>query len=821
MDPSLSTAGTPAAPAESRPADPPWRRRLTGPVAAGLLLAGFWVFMLTSLWDKSLTFDELGTATAGYTYWRFNDYRLDPENGNLPQRVMALPLLTARYPFPTIQGAAWRTSNVWSLGYQWFFKMGNDATGMLRRGRAVSGLLAVALGALVWCWSRRLFGPSGGLLSLLLYVLSPTILANGALITTDTAISLFFLAAVGGIWAALHRLTAGRVLGSALAMGGLFVTKMSAPLIVPMALTLLAARLLVNRPLPVAIGPWRGALERRGAQALAFAGVAVVHLLVVGTVIWASFGFRYAAMARAGDGRDHLFHRWELLLGKPDPLTLLDSLGLSAAQQTAVTQMLQRPELQGEHWTTARLEAMDAIRQKVLTPGQAQALEKEMAAPPPGWVARIVDFLRQYHVLPEAYLYGQSTMLLFSHLRNAFLNGDVSLTGWWWFFPYTFLVKTPPPFFAVLGLALAAAAARRRVPNAAAERSWFYETLPLWTLLGIYWVAVMLGHLNIGHRHLLPTYPPLFVLAGAAAYWLEGWRKAGRANRSPAGALPGRITGVVLCALIALLAGQMLCFFPNYLAYFNAIAGGPAHAYRHLVDSSLDWGQDLPGVEQYLERHEIAGPVYLSYFGSASPNYYLSPAKHVRYLYSYLGQDCPPPMVVVNLPLDNLRLGLTELLREKPDYNIAGEGQTGGGRLSVALLEGPKALRLTGGTYFISASMLQPVMYEVRGPLGPWNQRYEDAYQDLASRVRPLLSDEPAVRLAALSNQSLQEWELTLGYYEMCCLARLTAYLRQREPDDNVNYSILVYNLTDADVARALEGPPPPLGRDILQKAAP
>ena len=124
----------------------------------------------------------------------------------------------------------------------------------------------------------------------------------------------------------------------------------------------------------------------------------------------------------------------------------------------------------------------------------------------------------------------------------------------------------------------------------------------MWTLLGVYWVTVMLGHLNIGHRHLLPTYPPLFVLAGAAAYWLEGWREAGRANRSAAGTLPGRITGVVLCALVALLAGQMLCFFPNYLAYFNAIAGGPAHAYRHLVDSSLDWGQELPGRRTYLER---------------------------------------------------------------------------------------------------------------------------------------------------------------------------------------------------------------------------
>ena len=137
------------------------------------------------------------------------------------------------------------------------------------------------------------------------------------------------------------------------------------------------------------------------------------------------------------------------------------------------------------------------------------------------------------------------------------------------------------------------------------------------------------------------------------------------------------------------------------------------------------------------------------------------------------------------------------------------------------MLEAPKALRLTGGTYFISASMLQPVMYEVQGPLGPWNQRFEKAYQSLAARVRPLMSDEASVRLAALNNESLEEWELTLAYYEMCRLARLTACLRQREPDDNINYSILVYKLTDADVERALEGPSPPYGRDLLQEARP
>ncbi len=80
---------------------------------------------------------------------------------------MALPLLAGAYRFPPRETEAWRTSAEWAVADSWFHQLGNDVAGMLRRGRAASGLLAVALGALVWAWSRRLFGPWGGMLSLL------------------------------------------------------------------------------------------------------------------------------------------------------------------------------------------------------------------------------------------------------------------------------------------------------------------------------------------------------------------------------------------------------------------------------------------------------------------------------------------------------------------------------------------------------------------------------------------------------------------------------------------------------------------------------
>lgn len=76
-----------------------------------------------------------------------------------------------------------------------------------------------------------------------------------------------------------------------------------------------------------------------------------------------------------------------------------------------------------------------------------------------------------------------------------------------------------------------------------------------------------------------------------------------------------------MIALAAWYAAGTLRVHPHYLAYFNEIAGGPARGYHSLVDSSLDWGQDLKGLATWLGARGITH-VKLSYFGSADPAYY-------------------------------------------------------------------------------------------------------------------------------------------------------------------------------------------------------
>jgi Dolichyl-phosphate-mannose-protein mannosyltransferase len=702
-------------------------RLLTGPVAAGVVLLAFWTAICAGMSGKSMGFDEILHATAGYSYWRYGDYGMQPENGNLPQRVAGLPLALGPGKPPPTDSADWRDSEAPLVGYDWFYTEGNDAVGMIAEGRAACAIMAVALGALVWAWSRSLFGPRAGLLSLLLYVLNPTILANGALMTSDTAASLFFLAAVWGWWSVLRRATLGRIIGSSALCGGLFVSKMSAPLILPVMVILAAVRIWDRRPLPIGCAGWTSSLGTRRRQAGWIAATALIHAAVTVAIIWLFYGFRSSAFPRGMAG-DSFAAPWEYVLGGG---------GLSA---------------------------------------------------------RAIGFLRDHQLLPESWLYGMAQVLRRADGRAAFWNGRFSTGGWPGFFPYTFLVKTPLALFGIGGLAAALAWMgwrRSRTSDAAAPalRDEILKLLPLVVLSVVYWVAAITSHLNIGHRHLLPIYPPLFILCGAAARWTEApWVCA----------LWGRRTAMALAALLVILAAEAAWRYPNEIEYFNGVVR-PSQAYRHLVDSSLDWGEELPATARYIADHPAGGPYYLSYFGMSDPEY-----RHVKasLLYSFGGPYLrgSADLLMVKIPPNEAQAEIARGLRKMTDYEVEGEGQLGDDTYAV-LLEKPERLQLHGGTYLISATMYQPVY----GPPGPWTARYDAVYRQLRDELRPLVSGDAQARNYAMSRYDPGTLKQLLDRFEEYRFARLRSYLRTRLPDDEINYSVLVFHLTDADLAKALE----------------
>jgi hypothetical protein len=148
---------------------------------------------ITAAMEKSPTFDEPTHLTAGYSYWLKNDYRLDPENGNWPARWAALPFLWSRPSFP--ENAAWKQGDVGRVSERFLYGNGNSADRLVLLGRSMMAVVGASLCLLIFFCSNRLFGAIGGLISELLAVFDPNLLAHSALITVDVAAAFFFTAA--------------------------------------------------------------------------------------------------------------------------------------------------------------------------------------------------------------------------------------------------------------------------------------------------------------------------------------------------------------------------------------------------------------------------------------------------------------------------------------------------------------------------------------------------------------------------------------------------------------------------------------------------
>jgi 4-amino-4-deoxy-L-arabinose transferase-like glycosyltransferase len=192
---------------------------------------------------------------------------------------------------------------------------------------------------------------------------------------------------------------------------------------------------------------------------------------------------------------------------------------------------------------------------------------------------------------------------IFSQLKHAaegnysYLMGAYSTEGWWYYFIAAFLLKTPVP--ALLLFSLSFAFFFNAVKGKKSWRDGLFLLVPIVVVFGFFSIK---HQVCIGLRYVLPVYPFIFVLAGGAVAQLKKAR-------------------IFSYALMAYYIAVCFWISPHYLAYFNEFAGGPANGYRYLVDSNLDWGQDLKGLKQYMDQHGI-DRIYLSYFGSDSPQRY-------------------------------------------------------------------------------------------------------------------------------------------------------------------------------------------------------
>jgi 4-amino-4-deoxy-L-arabinose transferase-like glycosyltransferase len=260
-----------------------------GVLITGLLVV-FVATLALSIRHQSQTFDEGFHLVAGYRYWQCRDFGMNSEHPPLVKYVAAAPLWFAHELAPEGSCGDEPTTkdHGYALGVNYLYGQHLDGDAMLYRARLATSLFAVLLAGVCFLFARELFGATAGLVALLLMVFEPTILAHGGLITTDTAVSAFMLAAVYSLYRYYRRPSRPALLATGFCTGLAFAAKHSGILIVPILAVLALAELAISRRSSLANQPLSRDLWRRTVTLAAILAVSIISL-------WAVYGFRFAA----------------------------------------------------------------------------------------------------------------------------------------------------------------------------------------------------------------------------------------------------------------------------------------------------------------------------------------------------------------------------------------------------------------------------------------------------------------------------------------------------------------------------------------------
>lgn len=209
--------------------------------------------------------------------------------------------------------------------------------------------------------------------------------------------------------------------------------------------------------------------------------------------------------------------------------------------------------------------------------------------------------------------------------NTTYFLGTVSSSGSFAYFPLLYAVKEQIIFHILSAVALAGFLLRAVNKKSAASvlsrtRTWVSSHLDLTgacVVIGLYWTISLVSPLNIGLRHVVPTFPFIYILV---AYGAEKFftMRADSSLRWKNMRAPQtmRAVNIILLVAVAVFA------YPYYLSYYNVLGGGTKNGYRVAVDSNYDWGQDFKRLRAYMDEHGIE-KISLDYFGGAVRDYYL------------------------------------------------------------------------------------------------------------------------------------------------------------------------------------------------------
>jgi 4-amino-4-deoxy-L-arabinose transferase-like glycosyltransferase len=705
-------ANAPAPDGAAAPAPGPGRPSVRARVwvvlaVAGLLLLHY-ALAAHSLLQENPTIDEVAHLPAGVTYWQKTTFRLYHHNPPLVKLVAALPVVWSGVSTePLYELKAWKSKAPDQATFAHHFAAQNAKRyfELFQLARLSMPLFSVLGGVVVFMWSRRLYGKWGGLLSLALWVFCPNVLAHGRLITSDMGSTAFGVAATYVFWTYLQKVSWHWAVGAGVMLGLAQLTKFSMLLLYAVFPFLWLAYL-------VLVCPRRDWLARgRRGVGHGIAIVAISFLTIDAGYLFEGVGI---PLGRFEFGSRALTTPVSPGTGRPESQNqLFDIVWKFRVNRFRKTLLAEIPCPLPEHYVLGFDE--QKIETEGIPDGWAKAVEADRRAREragPGATAleagadNVARILRSGD--PDKKAAGGYPV---------YLNGALERTGWWYYYALGLLYKIPEGTWLLVALSLAA------VLKTIRSRTAVFDELTLWTIpLVVFFSMSFLTDINLGLRYVLAILPYIFIAIGKVVPWILSM------NRNPK-----RMMGLVAAGSLALTLAATARIAPNYLAYFNWTSGGPDREPARLIDSNLDWGQDLVGLQKWCRKTIPDQPIGLAYFGQINPSVFAMRGEPLRW---YL-----PPV----------RPGTTELM----DAGLA------------SALVGP-APRLEPGYYAVSRTALYGLPWRFYDPaigalMPEWNAHEFKAYSYF-QELRPEQTIGHSINIYRLSADDAARLNASLGF---------------------------------------------------------
>lgn len=563
----------------------------------GIIVISSFLLMWSSSRKESATMDELAHIPSGYSYVRFLDYRLNPEHPPLIKAISAFPLLFLHLNFP-ITSDAWQkdVNGQWDAGNKFLYKSGNDADRIIQWSRIGPMLLAIILIVFIYLWGRQVLGNWWGLVPSFLFGFSPTVLAHGHYVTTDIGAALGAFAAIYFFSKYLIHPSGKNLLFAGIAMGVAQLLKFSAVLLFPLFIFLMIAQLIWH-----AHSSPKSGIKRIGSCLKNFFS-AVCNLFLIFAVAFAAiyavyflFTFKYPIERQVTDTSYTL----QSFAGGPDPQLETCKFGNDLP-------LLRRVRC------IAELDILMA-RNPVLRPAG--------------------QYLLGVLMVTQRATGG----------NTGYFMGEVSAGGWTRYFPVLFATKETIPtlILVLIGLGTAFLSLIKKLswnPLRFLKRIWKsgveylgtnFSEFAMASFIVLYWTYSLKSPLNIGIRHIIPTIPFIYILATMAAKKLlpaEGYFERrgflGKLRMFFVNFTKKSGKAVLISGLLVWHLAESFGTYPNYISYYNEMAGGTEKGYKIATDSNYDWGQDLKRLKDFVEKKGIQ-KIAIDYFGGGDTNYYL------------------------------------------------------------------------------------------------------------------------------------------------------------------------------------------------------